>query len=210
LVLILLVAAGLAGALGHAADAVVILAVVVVNALLGTLQEGRAARSMAALRRVASLRARVVRERRETVIAVSELVPGDVLLLASGDAVGADARLVDAAQLQTAEAALTGESLPVHKSVAAVPEEASLADRRNMVYSGTFVTGGRGRAIVLAIGGRPRSAASPSGRRRRRKPAPRWSSGWTASAARCCSLRWPCSSWWWCSVSCATCRSPRC
>lgn len=152
LVVILLLAAALAGVLGHVSDALVILAVVVLNSTLGTLQEGRAARSMAALRRVASLRAHVLRGGHEVVVAASELVPGDVLLVASGDAVGADARLIEAAQLQTAEGALTGESVPVSKSAAALPEGTGLADRRNMVYGGTHVTGGRGRAIVIATG----------------------------------------------------------
>lgn len=152
LVLILLLAAALASVLGHLADALVILAVVLANAALGTLQEGRAERSMAALRRMASLQAHVVRDGRELAVAVGELVPGDLLLLASGDAVGADARVLEAAQLQAVEAALTGESLPVHKTTAPLPEAAALADRHNMVYCGTFVTGGRGRAIVVATG----------------------------------------------------------
>lgn len=149
LVLILLLAAVLAVALRHTADALVIIAVVVVNALLGALQEGRAARSMAALRRMASLQAHVLRDGRERIVPVRELVPGDLLLLTSGDAIGADARLVEAAQLQTLEAALTGESVPVHKATAPLPEATGLADRRNMVYSGTHVAAGRGRAIVI-------------------------------------------------------------
>jgi Ca2+-transporting ATPase len=94
----------------------------------------------------------VLREGAEREIAARELVPGDVLLLAAGDAVGADARLLDAAQLQVAEAALTGESVPVAKQAAALPEGTGLADRRNMVYSGTHVTAGRARALVVATG----------------------------------------------------------
>lgn len=152
LVAILLLAAGLAVVLGHAADAGVILLVIVVNAALGALQEGRAARSMAALRRIASLRARVLRAGRELTLAASELVPGDLLLLAAGDAVAADARVLDAAQLQLVEASLTGESLPVHKTSGPLPDATVLADRHNMVYAGTFVTGGRGRAVVVATG----------------------------------------------------------
>ena len=152
LIYILFVAALLAVALGHAADAAVILAVVVANALIGTLQEGRAERSMASLRQLAALQSRVLREGAEAAVAARELVPGDILLLAAGDAVGADARLVDVAQLQVAEAALTGESLPVAKAVAALPEATGLADRLNLVHAGTHVTAGRARAVVVATG----------------------------------------------------------
>ena len=152
LIYILFVAAVLAVALGHHGDAAVILAVVIVNALIGTFQEGRAERSMAALRRLAALHVRVVRDGREMQMEARELVPGDLLLLAAGDAVGADARLVEVAQLQVAEAALTGESVPVSKALAALPEATGLADRRNMVYSGTYVSAGRARALVVATG----------------------------------------------------------
>jgi Ca2+-transporting ATPase len=149
---ILFAAAALAVALGHLGDAGVILAVVVVNALIGSFQEGRAQRSMAALQRLSSLRVRVLRDGAERLLAAAELVPGDVLLLAAGDAVAADARLLDAAQLQVAEAALTGESVPVAKGTAALPEATGLADRRCMVYSSTLVTAGRASALVVATG----------------------------------------------------------
>ncbi|HEY0887039.1 MAG TPA: HAD-IC family P-type ATPase [Ramlibacter sp.] len=152
LIYILFVAAVLAGALGHHGDALVILAVVLVNALIGSFQEGRAERSMAALRRLAALRVRVLRDGGELVVEARELVPGDIVLLAAGDAVAADARLFEEAELQVAEAALTGESVPVSKSVAAVPEATGLADRHCMVYSGTHVTAGRARAVVVATG----------------------------------------------------------
>ena len=152
LIAILLVAALLAVALGHHGDAAVILAVVVVNALIGSVQEGRAERSMAALRRLSSLRVRVLRDGTERVESARELVPGDLILLSAGDAVAADARLIEQVQLQVAEAALTGESVPVSKSVNPVPESTGLADRHNMVYSGTHVTAGRARAVVVATG----------------------------------------------------------
>jgi len=152
LIYILFVAAVLAVALGHHADAGVILAVVMVNALIGGLQEGRAERSMAALRRLSSLSVRVLRDGREQVVPARELVVGDLMLLAAGDAVAADARLTEQVQLQMAEAALTGESVPVVKSVAAVAEATGLADRHCMVYCGTHVTGGRARAVVVATG----------------------------------------------------------
>jgi Ca2+-transporting ATPase len=152
LIYILFVAAVLAVALGHHGDAGVILAVVLVNALIGSFQEGRAERSMAALRRLSAQRVRVLRAGGELVVEARELVPGDTVLLAAGDAVAADARLIEEAQLQVAEAALTGESVPVSKSVLPVPAATGLADRHCMVYSGTHVTAGRARAVVVATG----------------------------------------------------------
>ncbi|MFN4349677.1 MAG: cation-translocating P-type ATPase [Hylemonella sp.] len=152
LIYILFAAAVLAVALGHHGDAAVILAVVLVNALIGSFQEGRAERSMAALRRLSALRVRVLRDSREDVVEARELVPGDIVLLAAGDAIAADARLIEEAQLQVAEAALTGESVPVSKSVPPVSEALGLADRHNMVYSGTYATAGRARAVVVGTG----------------------------------------------------------
>jgi calcium-translocating P-type ATPase len=152
LIYILFAAAVLAVAMAHYGDAVVILAVVLVNAVVGTFQEGRAERSMASLRRLAALRVRVLRDGQEAMVEARELVPGDVLLLAAGDAIGADARLIEEAQLQVAEAALTGESVPVSKAVTPLSESAGLADRNNMLFSGTYATAGRGRAVVVAIG----------------------------------------------------------
>ncbi len=152
LIYILFVAAALAAALGHPGDATVILAVVLVNALIGTYQEGRAERSMDALRRLSTLRVRVLRDGQEQEIAARDLVPGDVLLLAAGDAVAADARLIEQESLAVAEAALTGESVPVAKALAALPEATALADRHNMVFSGTYVAAGRARAVVTATG----------------------------------------------------------
>ncbi|PWF43623.1 HAD-IC family P-type ATPase, partial [Massilia glaciei] len=152
LIYILFVAAALAAATGHWGDAAVILDVVLANALIGTYQEGRAERSMAALRKLSALRVRVLRDGGERVLAALQLVPGDILLLAAGDAVGADARLIDAAALSVAEATLTGESVPVSKNIAALPEACALADRHNMVFSGTYISAGRARALVTATG----------------------------------------------------------
>ncbi len=152
LIYILFVAAALSAGMGHFGDSLVIIAVVLANALIGAYQEGRAERSMAALRRLSALQVRVLRDGHERSIAARELVPGDLLLLAAGDAVGADARLIEEAQLQVAEAALTGESVPVSKNIAAMPEATGLADRRNMVFSGTYITAGRARAVVTATG----------------------------------------------------------
>ncbi|WP_310740758.1 cation-translocating P-type ATPase [Ideonella alba] len=152
LIAILGVAAGLALAMGHLGDAAVIVVVVLINGLLGSLQEGRAERSMAALRQLAAVQVRVWRDGAEQLAPAHALVPGDVLLLAAGDAVAADARLLEAVRLQVAEAALTGESVPVTKTVAAVPEASALADRHCMLHAGTLVTAGRARALVVATG----------------------------------------------------------
>lgn len=152
LIYILFVAAVISFAMGHASDAAVILAIVLINAVIGAVQEGRAEHSMSALRRLSALKVRVVRDGREWLIEARELVPGDILLLAAGDQVGADARLLEAAALEATEAALTGESLPVMKQTGLVPEESALGDRRNMIYSGTHLTAGRGRAVVVATG----------------------------------------------------------
>lgn len=140
--------------LSHYGDAVVILLVVLANALIGAFQEGRAERSMASLRALSALRVRVLRDGHEMSIEARELVPGDVLLLAAGDAIGADARLIEETQLQVAEAALTGESVPVSKAVTALSEATGLADRHNMVFSGTCASAGSGRVVVVAIGAR--------------------------------------------------------
>lgn len=152
LIYILFVAAAISASIGHVADAGVILFVVMANAMIGTFQEGRAEHSMSALRRLSALSSRVIRGGQERVIEASDLVPGDILLLAAGDAVGADARLLEVAALEVSEAALTGESLPVAKQCAPLPGEAGLADRTNMVFSASHVTAGRARALVVATG----------------------------------------------------------
>jgi magnesium-transporting ATPase (P-type) len=133
-------------------DVIVIVAIVAVNGVLGYVQETRAEHAIAALERMAAATAHVLRDGREQRIPATDVVPGDVLLLAEGDAVSADARLFDAAALTVAEAALTGESEPVLKDVAAVPADAALGDRVDMVFSGTAVTRGRGRAVVTSTG----------------------------------------------------------
>jgi len=152
LIYLLFGAAAIALALGETTDAIVIFVVVVLNAIIGAYQEGRAEHALVALRRLSAQKARVIRAGQEEIVDARDLVPGDVLLLAAGDAVTADARLTDGAALQIAEAALTGESVPVSKTTGAVAAESSLADRTNMVYAGTHVTAGRARAVVVAIG----------------------------------------------------------
>jgi magnesium-transporting ATPase (P-type) len=152
LIYILFIAAIFAFALDRYGDSIVILVVVFINAILGWFQERRAERSMEALRQLSVLRAMVVREGEEKDIEVSELVPGDIILLAAGDGVGADARLLEVTVLEAAEATLTGESMPVAKHARALPLETLLADRANMVYSGTYITSGRCRALVVGTG----------------------------------------------------------
>ena len=131
-------------------SAIVIAAIIVANALLGYVQEARAEQAVAALQRISAATAGVVRDGREERIPAAAVVPGDLLALAEGDAVAADARLVEAASLTVAEASLTGESEAVLKDVELIAEPVGLGDRVNMVFSGTAVVRGRGRAVVTA------------------------------------------------------------
>ena len=133
-------------------EAIAIFAVVLLNALIGYLQQSRAEQAVAALRRMSAARASVVRGGARRSIAAAELVPGDILLVEEGDTVPADARLIRSTALQTAEAALTGESLPVAKDIHPIVEEVGLGERRNMIFSGTVATYGRGTAVVTATG----------------------------------------------------------
>jgi len=148
---VLLGAVALSLVLGDWVEAAAIAAIVVLNACVAALQEGRAESALAALRALAAPRATVVRDGRPAVIPTSDVVRADVLLLEAGDVVAADARLVEAASLEANEALLTGESLPVSKRV--LPERAVVADERaGMVFAGTSVTRGQGRAVVTAVG----------------------------------------------------------
>ncbi|HEU4922745.1 MAG TPA: cation-translocating P-type ATPase [Burkholderiales bacterium] len=134
-------------------EAIAILAVVLLNAMLGYVQEARAEQAVAALKRMSAAHANVIRGGARRSILAAEVVPGDILLIEEGDTIAGDARVIHSVALQTAEAALTGESLPVAKeSEAALGQDAALGDRRNMVFSGTAVTYGRGRAVVTATG----------------------------------------------------------
>ncbi|HET6952670.1 MAG TPA: cation-translocating P-type ATPase [Acidimicrobiales bacterium] len=151
-VVVSLVAWAIEGAEGVPFEAIVIVVIVVLNAVLGYVQEARAEQAVAALQRMTSATAGVVRDGREVRVDSADLVPGDVLVVAEGDAVGADARLVEVAALTVAEASLTGESDAVLKDAAALAEPAGLGDRVNMVFNGTAVTRGRGRAVVTATG----------------------------------------------------------
>jgi len=159
LVGLLLVAIGIStlawvvdGAEGAPIEAIVIAAIVIANAAIGAWQEERAVRAVAALRQLAGIHATVVRDGRTQVISRTDLVPGDLLVLAQGDAVGADCRLIETASLVVAEAALTGESSPVSKSSEPVAADTVLADRSDMAYQGTAVASGRGIGVVVATG----------------------------------------------------------
>ena len=151
-VAISLITWALEGADGVPFEAVVIGVILLANAVLGYVQEARAENAVAALQRMAAASSGVMRDGVERRIPALDVVPGDVLLLAEGDSVSADARLLDAASLTVAEAALTGESEPVLKDAAVLTGEVSLGDRLNMVFSGTAVTRGRARAVVTATG----------------------------------------------------------
>jgi magnesium-transporting ATPase (P-type) len=142
----------LEGAGGVPFETLVIAAIIVLNAVLGFLQEARAEQAVAALQRMTAVTVAVLRDGREERVPAAGIVPGDVLVLAEGAAVSADARLVEAASLTVSEASLTGESEPVLKDAARLTGPAALADRVNMVFSGTAVTRGRGRAVVVATG----------------------------------------------------------
>jgi P-type Ca2+ transporter type 2C len=133
-------------------EAMAILAVVLLNAIMGYIQEARAESAVAALRQMAAAHAKVIREGERQTVLATEIVPGDLILIEEGDTIPADARLVQSTALQTAEAALTGESLPVAKDTALLTEEAGLGDRHNMVFSGTAATYGHGKAVVTATG----------------------------------------------------------
>src|SRR5262245_51832468 len=152
LVYILLAAAFIKAVMGMWVDTAVILAVVVLNALLGFIQEGRAEKALDSIRNMLSPEARTVRGGETRMTPAEELVPGDVVLLESGDRVPADLRLVDVRNLRTEEAALTGESVPSDQSSAAVDPGATVGDRHGMAFSGTLVVSGRGTGIVVGTG----------------------------------------------------------
>ena len=152
LIYVLLASAAITAALGHAVDTAVILGVTLINAIVGFVQEGKAESALAAIRKMLSLHAMVLRggERRE--IAAEELVPGDWVLLQSGDKVPADLRLIEVKNLRIQEAVLTGEAEAVEKAIAPVSAEAAIGDRANMAYSGTLVSYGQGIGVAVATG----------------------------------------------------------
>jgi magnesium-transporting ATPase (P-type) len=154
LIYFLLAAALAAAILGHAVDAAVIVAVVLVNAVVGFLQEGRAEKALAAMRRMISPRAAVLRDGARRSVAAAELVPGDVVLLEAGDRVPADLRLLRSRGLLVDEALLTGESVAAQKKAEPAPRGAGLGERHSMAYSGTLVAAGQASAVVVHTGER--------------------------------------------------------
>jgi Ca2+-transporting ATPase len=153
MILVLLVAAVISGLIGEAKDTIAIIAIVILNAVIGFVQEYRAERAMEALKAMAAPNATVVRDGNMATVPASELVPGDIVLLKAGGIVPADLRLVESAHLRVGKAPLTGESVPVEKIIEPIDDDTlPLGDRWNMAYKGTIVTYGRGRGVVVATG----------------------------------------------------------
>jgi Ca2+-transporting ATPase len=191
LVIILIIAAAISAALGLAQrqtadlyDAVLIIAIVIMNSVLGFFQEYRAERSLEALKNLSAPRAHVLREGEAVPVPSRDLVPGDVAVLAAGDRVPADGRLLEAASLRINEASLTGESLPVSKGVEPLPRETFLGDRKNMAFMGTSVDGGRGKILIVRPGWGRSSEESRGLSNRRRRRRPRCRGSWIASGGR--------------------------
>jgi Ca2+-transporting ATPase len=153
LIIILLIATGISAFMGHGVEAIAIAVIVLFAVLLGFIQEYRAEKAIEALKSMAAPNAKVLRDNKEQVIPASDIVPGDIFLLAAGDRVPADARLILSSNLQIEEASLTGESLPSEKDYRIqLSDGASLGDRKNMVFAGTTVSAGRAQALVVATG----------------------------------------------------------
>ncbi len=152
LIWILIAAVLISAFLREAVDALVIAAIIIINAILGFIQEYKAERAIAALKRLTASHSAVLRNGQLIEIESRNVVPGDILALETGDKAAADARLIEAHHLQTQEAVLTGESTPVGKDSKAAPQSAALADRASMLYAGTIITRGRAKAVVTATG----------------------------------------------------------
>ena len=153
MIMVLIAAAVIAGLVGKPTDAAAIIAIVILNAIIGFIQEYRAEEAMAALKKMAAPSSTVLRDGLPATVAASEIVPGDIILLEAGQIVPADLRLSESANLKIEEAALTGESVPVEKHTALLHDEhLPIGDRKNMTYQGTIVTYGRGTGIVTATG----------------------------------------------------------
>ena len=153
MILVLIAAAIISGIIGEVTDAVAIVVIVIMNAVIGFVQEYRAEKAMAALKRMAAPSATVLRDGQEAEIAASGVVPGDIVLLEAGNVVPADLRIMEAIRLRAEESALTGESVPAEKHNRALAGDGQpLGDRRNMLYKGTTVSYGRGRGITVATG----------------------------------------------------------
>ncbi|MCK5400844.1 MAG: HAD-IC family P-type ATPase [Flavobacteriaceae bacterium] len=152
LVIILIIAAIISWFVGHVLDTWVIIAVVFINAGIGFLQEYRADKAIASLRKMIVKTAKVLRDEKLITVLSSQLVPGDVLVLEEGDSIPADGRIMQSKNFRTIEASLTGESLPVSKKEEIYPNKTVLADRKNMVWKSTFVAGGYAKVVVTGTG----------------------------------------------------------
>ncbi|MEM3442179.1 MAG: HAD-IC family P-type ATPase, partial [Candidatus Bathyarchaeia archaeon] len=152
LIIILLVATGLSLFLGEVYDAIVIFAIVLASAILGFVEEYRSETAIEALKKMTAPTATVLRDGKEIRVKTSEIVPGDIILLYTGDKVPADARLLEAVNLKVDEAPLTGESTPVNKDISPLLEDVPITDKQNTVFTGTVVVYGRGKAVVTSTG----------------------------------------------------------
>src|SRR5215468_7349911 len=152
LVYVLLAAGFIKLMVGLWLDAAIIFGVVVINALLGFIQEGKAEKALDSIRKMLAADARTLRDGETQMVPAEDLVPGDIVLLESGDRIPADVRLVEVKNLRTEEAALTGESVPIDKTTEATPEKSTVGDREGMAFSGTLVSSGRGTGVVVATG----------------------------------------------------------
>src|SRR3989338_2062264 len=152
IVYILIAAKIIAAFLGEIVDAIVIFVILILNAILGFVQEYRAEKAIEALKKLTAPKAKVLRDGKHIHINANELVPGDIILIETGDKVPADARLIELSNLEMQEASLTGESVPVRKEICILPEKAIVAERKNQVFTGTMVTKGRAIAIVISTG----------------------------------------------------------
>ncbi len=151
LVWILLIAVGISAAIGDVVESIVITIIIILNAVIGFLQEYRAEKAIEALKKLAGLRTDVIRNGERKQVDAKELVPGDIIIIETGDKISADCRLIEESNLETQESSLTGESTPVRKGIEAV-RQSPIAERLNTVFSGTIVTKGRAKAVVVSTG----------------------------------------------------------
>lgn len=152
LVILLMVAIAIAAFVGAVIDAIIILVIIVINAILGFVQEYRAEKAIAALKKLSAPQAVVIRDGKQQKISAKDLVPGDIIIVEEGSRVPADARLLEAFSLQADESTLTGESTPSEKMVDVLSKKVGISDRKNIVFMNTTITRGRGKAIVVATG----------------------------------------------------------
>ena len=150
LIIILLVATTISAFVGDLVDAIIIVAIVILSIIVGFIQEFKSEKAIEALKKMTAATCRVIRDNEESIIDVTELVPGDIILISAGDKVPGDAYLIEAHNLEVDQASLTGESVPVEKTVAVLSKDTPLADRKNILYTISTVTYGRGKAVVFS------------------------------------------------------------